>query len=29
MLRLEVFLGIKLCGYTDTVTAASNLVDDL
>ena len=27
--RLEVLLGLKLSGHTDTLTAASNLIDEL
>ena len=27
--RLEVLLGIKLSGYTDTLTEDSNLIDEL
>ena len=27
--RLEVFLGLKLSGHTDTLTEASNLIDEL
>ena len=27
--RLEVLLGLKLSGHTDTLTEASNLIDDL
>ena len=27
--KLEVFLGLKLSGHTDTLTEASNLIDDL
>ena len=27
--RLEVLLGLKLRGHTDTITEASNLIDDL
>ena len=27
--RLEVFLGLKLSGHSDTLTEASNLIDEL
>ena len=27
--RLEVLLGLKLCGHTDNLTEASNLIDEL
>ena len=27
--RLEVLLGLKLSGHTDTLTEASNLIDEL
>ena len=27
--RLEILLGIKLSGHSDTLTEASNLIDDL
>ena len=29
MPRLEVLLGRKLCGYTDILTEASNLIDEI
>ena len=27
--RREILLGLKLCGHTDTLTEASNLMDEL
>ena len=27
--RLEILLGLKLSGHTDTLTEASNLIDEL
>ena len=27
--RLEILLGLKLCGHTDTLTEAGNLIDEL